>query len=107
MNVEHPHEIRRFADGEPVPDHFMPLTEAEVAELEALTSDERGHWLEARHRRELEAIQAEKARAHGLARERIGTRGGAAPWAKAAAKAAKAKRRKAEKARRRARRSAR
>lgn len=48
MQENYPHEIRYFKDGEPVPEGFMPLTAAEVEELEPLSPDERRRWLKSR-----------------------------------------------------------
>jgi hypothetical protein len=45
MNVEEPHEIRRFADGEPIPSGYVELTEEEFQELEKMGIAERGQWL--------------------------------------------------------------
>lgn len=46
MNREYPHEIRRFADGEAVPETHIPLTEQEVAELDPMSPEERRAWIE-------------------------------------------------------------
>ena len=45
MNTEHPHDIRRFADGEPIPDGYVELTEEDVEELDKMAVDERAEWL--------------------------------------------------------------
>lgn len=44
MQEQRPHEIRRFADGETIPDGYMPITEAEFAKLEPMSVDERAIW---------------------------------------------------------------
>lgn len=45
MQERPPHEVRRFADGEPIPEGFVELTEAQAAEVERLAPAERGDWL--------------------------------------------------------------
>jgi len=52
MQESYPHEIRRFADGEPVPDGYLPLTPQEFAELDKMTPDERAEWLKEHGRRD-------------------------------------------------------
>lgn len=46
MQERPPHNIRRFADGETIPEGWRELTEEEFRELDAMTPDQRGKWLE-------------------------------------------------------------
>ncbi len=47
MNVEKPHDIRQFSDGEPMPENYIPLSDAEFELLNDLSVEQRGAWLEA------------------------------------------------------------
>lgn len=46
MNREYPHEIKRFADGEPIPAGYVELTEEEFQELDKMAAASRARWLE-------------------------------------------------------------
>ena len=46
MNVERPHEIRRFSDGEEIPEDFIELTEEQFKILDPMTPDERAAWVQ-------------------------------------------------------------
>ena len=58
MQERHPHNIRRFADGEAIPDGYVELTEDQFTELEPMTPDERAKWLKKNVKREYEALKA-------------------------------------------------
>lgn len=47
MQEQYPHEMRRFSDGETLPDGWLPLSDAQFRELDSKTPEERGAWLEA------------------------------------------------------------
>jgi len=45
MNQEPPHEVRRFADGEAIPEGWVELTEEEFEELDVMAAVARARWL--------------------------------------------------------------
>ncbi len=46
MNQDYPHDIRRFADGESIPDGYLELTEEEFKLLDPMTSAQRAEWFQ-------------------------------------------------------------
>lgn len=56
MQERPPHAIRYFKDGDPVPEGWCPLTDAEVEELEPMGAGDRERWLKSRELDRHEAL---------------------------------------------------